>query len=77
MIEEEFGEANMPLPIPFTAMSRANIQYGKFIGTQHQRDEAGRDHRCACGRDPRYPNRSDRMPDIGPDTRNPAVIGSR
>ena len=26
MIEEELGAANMPLPIPFTAMSRAKAQ---------------------------------------------------
>ena len=26
MIEEEFGEANIPLPIPFSAMSSANAQ---------------------------------------------------
>ena len=26
MIEEELGAANIPLPIPFTAMSRANAQ---------------------------------------------------
>ena len=26
MIEEELGEANIPLPIPFAAMSRANAQ---------------------------------------------------
>ena len=26
MIEEEFGAANMPLPIPFAAMSRAKAQ---------------------------------------------------
>ena len=26
---------------------------------------------------PRDPKRSDRMPEVGPETRNPAVIGSR
>ena len=26
MMEEELGEANMPLPIPLAAMSRANAQ---------------------------------------------------
>lgn len=26
---------------------------------------------------PRDPNRSDKMPEVGPETRNPAVIGSR
>ena len=26
---------------------------------------------------PREPNRSDKMPEIGPETRKPAVIGSR
>jgi hypothetical protein len=26
MMEEEFGEANIPLPIPFSAMSRAKAQ---------------------------------------------------
>jgi hypothetical protein len=26
MIEEEFGEANMPLPIPFRPMNSANAQ---------------------------------------------------
>jgi hypothetical protein len=29
MIEEELGEANMPLPIPFSATNVAKAQYGK------------------------------------------------
>src|ERR1022692_607173 len=33
MIEEELGAANMPVPIPFAAMSRAKAQYGKFTGS--------------------------------------------
>jgi hypothetical protein len=33
MMEEEFGEANIPEPIPFTATSSANAQYGKLTGS--------------------------------------------
>ena len=34
MIEEELGAANMPLPIPFAAMSTAKAQYGKSTGSR-------------------------------------------
>ena len=49
MIDDELGAANMPLPIPFAAMSRAKAQYGKFDRQQHQADEAAAEHDHAGG----------------------------
>ena len=36
MIEEEFGEANMPLPIPFSAMNSGERPVGEVDRQQHQ-----------------------------------------
>jgi hypothetical protein len=77
MIEEEFGEANMPLPIPFSAISRAKAQYGKFTGSSIKATKLAANTAIPQVAIPREPNLSDRMPDVGPDTRNPAVIGRR
>jgi hypothetical protein len=33
VIADVFGAANMPLPIPLSAINNANAQYGKLIGS--------------------------------------------
>ena len=77
MIEEEFGAANMPLPIPFAAMSRAKAQYGKSTGSSIRPMKLPPNTTIPAVAMPRAPNRSDRVPDSGPETRKPAVSGSR
>src|SRR5262249_42956119 len=77
MIEEELGEANIPEPIPFTATSSANAQDGKFTGSSISPTKLSANTAIPAVAIPRDPNLSDRMPDVGPDTRKPAVIGSR
>src|SRR6516225_6762558 len=71
MIEEEFGEANIPLPIPFMAMSRAKTQYGKFTGTSISPMKLAANTAIPAVAMPREPNLSDKIPETGPDTRNP------
>jgi hypothetical protein len=75
MIEDEFGEANMPDPIPFRATNRANAQYGKLVGSSISPTNDSANTAIPDVAIPREPNLSDKIPDVGPDTRNPAVIG--
>ena len=77
MIEEELGAANMPVPIPFTAMSRAKTQYGKSTGSSIRPMKLLPNTAIPAVAMPRVPNRSDRVPDTGPEMRKPAVRGSR
>src|SRR5450755_4681887 len=77
MIEEELGAANMPLPIPFAAMSKAKAQYGKSTGSSSRPMKLPPKTAIPAVAMPREPNLSDRYPDTGPETRKPAVSGSR
>ena len=77
MIEEELGAANIPLPIPFAAMSTAKAGYGKFTGSSIKPMKLPPKTASPAVAMPREPNRSDRNPATGPETRNPAVRGSR
>src|SRR5487761_1618275 len=70
MIEEELGEANIPLPIPFRATSSANAQYGKFTGSSISITNDVANTAIPAVAMPRDPNLSDKIPDVGPDTRN-------
>ena len=77
MIAEVLGAANRPDPIPLPKISSANSQNEKLTGSiispvkQHA---ASSRPAVANGRGP---YRSDRVPEIGPAIRKPAVSGSR
>ncbi len=60
MMEEELGEANMPLPIPFAAMSRAKAQYGKSTGSSIRPMKLPPKTTIPAVAIPREPNLSDR-----------------
>ena len=77
MIEEEFGELYIPIPTPFRAISRANATYGKFTGSTRRPTKLSANRSIPPEANQRAPNRSDRAPDSGPATKNPAVSGSR
>ena len=77
MIEEELGAANIPLPIPFTAMSSAKARVRKAHGQQHQADEAAAEDRHPGGRDAAGTELVGQKPATGRGHRNPAVRGSR
>src|SRR6202007_934742 len=76
MIAEVLGEANRPEPIPLQKMSSANSQYRKLTGSSIR---PAKPH-AANTRPPvangRGPYRSDRVPEMGPAMRKPAVSGS-
>ena len=76
MIEEELGAANMPLPIPFAAMSTAKPSKGSRRAAIRPMKLPPKTANPAVAM-PREPNRSDRVPATGPEARNPAVRGSR
>jgi hypothetical protein len=76
MIAAVFGAANRPEPIPLPKISSANTQYEKSIGSAispAKQQAATSSPAVANGR---APNRSDSLPEIGPEMRNPAVSGS-
>jgi hypothetical protein len=77
MMDDVLGAANIPLPIPFAAMSRANAQYGKTTGSSSRPMKLPPNTAIPAVAMPREPNRSDSVPDTGPETRKPAVSGSR
>src|SRR5215472_19126578 len=71
MTAEAFGEENRPEPIPLTAISRANSQYGKFTGTRTSPTKLAATTSAPPTANGRTPNRSDSQPDTGPATRKP------
>src|ERR1022692_916903 len=77
MMDDELGAENMPVPIPFAAMSRAKAQYGKFTGSSIRPMKLLPNTTMPAVAKPRAPNRSDRDPATGPEIRKPAVRGSR
>jgi hypothetical protein len=77
MMDEVLGAANIPLPIPLAAMSRANAQYGKSVGSSSRPTKLPPNTTIPAVAKPRAPNRSDNVPDTGPASRKPAVSGSR
>src|ERR1700722_10645236 len=77
MTEDELGELYIPMPTPFRAMSRANATYGKFTGSTRRPTKLMANRSMPPEANQRAPNRSDRAPDSGPATKNPAVSGSR
>jgi len=71
-----FGAANMPRPTPFAAMISAKHQYGKSTGSSIRPTKVPATTSIPALAKPRAPNRSERNPDTGPETRNPADSGS-
>src|ERR1700689_653833 len=77
MTEEEWGELYLPIPTPFRPISRANARYGKFTGSIRRPTKLSANRSMPPEANQRAPNRSDRAPDSGPATQNPAGGGSR
>src|ERR1700730_16008108 len=76
MIAEVLGEANRPEPTPLPKMSSANTQNEKLIGSSIspvKQHVASSRPAVANGRGP---YRSDKVPEMGPAIRKPAVSGS-
>ena len=78
MIDAELGAANMPTPIPLSAISSGEGPVGEVDRQQQQADEAGAEQQHpgggeAAGAEPV----GQRSPTAGPATRKPAVSGSR
>ena len=76
MIEEVLGAANMPVPIPFSAINNANAQYGNTIGRNNRPTKLDPKSTMPTVAKPRAPNRSESAPVSGPATKNPHVNGS-
>ncbi len=76
MMAEVLGEANSPEPMPLNVDDQGERPVREVHREQHQADERRRRHQQAGGRERRGPYRSDRYPDTGPASRNPAVSGS-
>ena len=66
MMAEVLGAANMPLPIPLSAISIANAQYGKSIGSSRRPTKLSPNSTMPVDAMPRAPNRSDSAPAAGP-----------
>src|ERR1700751_4079687 len=77
MIDAEFGELNIPTPIPLSVISAANAQYGKSTGKNIRPTKLAPNTSMPAVAKARAPNRSDRYPHAGPEIRNEAVRGSR
>src|SRR5665213_1214809 len=77
MIADEFGAPNMPEPMPLAVINKANAQYGKSIGSTISPTKLPPKTNMPAVANARAPNRSDRNPATGPDTRKPTVNGSR
>ena len=77
MIMATFGAENSPEPTPFKAIRVANSGYGKSTGSASSamNDAATSDRPPTANH--LVPNRSERCPDTGPETKNPTVNGSR
>ena len=76
MMADTLGEANRPEPTPLKKMTVANSQYGKSMGSSSSPVNAAAPTSSPPVAKIRCPYLSDRMPEIGPAIRNPAVSGS-
>ena len=76
MIAEVLGEANRPEPIPLPKSSSAKIQYGKTTGSSISPVKQQAASISPAVANSRGPYRSDKMPEIGPAIKKPAVRGS-
>src|SRR6202046_4026097 len=77
IISARFGEANRPVPKPLIATMSPNSQYEKFTGRKARKRKV-----TAASKHPPTvnilaPNRSDKIPDSGADSRKPRVRGAR
>ena len=77
MIAVRLGAANIPEPTPFRKVSTAKIQYSKLTGMKSSAMKVTATNISPPVAKVRAPKRSDRMPEIGPETRNPTVSGNR
>src|SRR6202034_3751871 len=75
MIDEELGEANIPLAAPIRASSSANTGYGKSTGNTISPRTPSPEITAPAVASPREPIRSDSVPDTGPAIKNPTVSG--
>src|SRR5260370_16269068 len=73
MMDEVFGDAKRPEPIPLQKMISAKIQYGKLIGSSISPVKPQAATSSPAVAKGRAPYRPDREPDIGPPIRNPPV----
>ena len=76
MIADVLGEANRPEPTPLRKISPPNSQNGKLTGSSISPVNAHAARSSPAVANGRGPYRSDRIPEIGPAIRNPAVSGS-
>ena len=77
MIEEVFGEANRPSPMPLQKMIGGKDRVREVDRQQHQPGEPGRgDQQPGRGERARAVAVGQTRPEIGPAIRNPAVSGS-
>jgi hypothetical protein len=76
MIAEVLGEANRPEPSPLQKMRSPNSQNGNTTGSSISPVNAPAPSSSPAVANGRGPYRSDRIPEIGPAIRNPAVSGS-
>ncbi len=76
MMADVLGEANRPEPTPLKKMIVANSQYGKSSGSTIRPMNAQVATSRPAVANGRGPYLSDRVPEIGPAIRNPAVSGS-
>ena len=71
-----FGATNMPIDTPTRNNSRAKGRYEKSAGSNISSPKPAAEKTIPADASPRDPSRSERNPDDGPPTRNPAVNGS-
>src|SRR6185437_282869 len=76
MIAEVLGEANSPEPTPLPKISKANRGKEKFTGSNISPPKQIAASTSPAVANGRGPYRSDRVPEIGPAIRKPAVSGS-
>src|SRR6516165_4448157 len=76
MMAEVLGEANRPEPTPLQKMMIANSQNGKLTGSSISPVNASAASSSPAVANGRGPYRSDKVPEMGPAIRNPAVSGS-
>ena len=77
MIDDVFGAANIPLPMPLSRDEQGEAPVREVHREQQQPDEARPEDHRARGGHAAEPKRSDSVPANGPETRKPAVSGSR
>jgi len=76
MIPARLGEANRPMPMPFSSRMSANCQYAKSTGSSSSSPKEAAATTMPPVAKGRAPNRSDSQPEAGPAIRKPTVSGS-